>query len=73
MQESHTNVIIMDDFQPNTVKRMVQFMYTGDYHDSNDESEVSVADQEACLGNNDGIEEGRLSLGAGDCVLVRNQ
>ena len=62
MQESHTNVVNMNNFQPNTVKRMVQFMYTGNYDDPDDEYEASLVDPKEFLENNDGIEEGRLAF-----------
>ena len=45
----------MDNFQPDTVRRLVQFMYTGDYDDHEDEHEAP----NTCVGNSDEIEEGR--------------
>ena len=55
MQESGTDIIIMDHFQPKTVRRLVQFLYNGDYDDHEDEHEAP--DQNTC--NGDEIEEGR--------------
>ncbi len=37
----------MDNFQPSTVKRLVQFMYTGDYDDPEDNRPGALASQEA--------------------------
>lgn len=39
-KEPYNDVITMHNFRPDTVKRLVQFMYTGDYDDPDD----------ACLG-----------------------
>jgi hypothetical protein len=47
----------MDSFQPDTVRRLVQFMYTGDYDDHEDEHEAP--DQDTCVCNSDEIEEGK--------------
>ena len=47
----------MNNFQPDTVRRLVQFMYTGDYSDHEDEHEAPY--QNTCVGNSDEIEEGR--------------
>ena len=49
----------MNTFQPNTVKRLIQFMYTGDYDDHYDEHEP--LGQNTDLGNSDEIEEGRTT------------
>ncbi|PFH63174.1 hypothetical protein XA68_17283 [Ophiocordyceps unilateralis] len=37
-EESQTNVILMHAFEPETVRRLVQFLYTGDYSASSDAS-----------------------------------
>ncbi|KJK73845.1 hypothetical protein H634G_10876 [Metarhizium anisopliae BRIP 53293] len=55
-KESHTNVIVLDSFQCSTVKRLVQFIYTGDY----DDPETPQADGNACSGNTDKADEGVL-------------
>ncbi|KHO00486.1 speckle-type POZ protein-like protein [Metarhizium album ARSEF 1941] len=55
-EESQSNAIKMDSFQPKTVKRLVQFMYTGDY-DETDEYEPSAAYQNACIADGVGAEE----------------
>ncbi|TAQ85562.1 hypothetical protein B7494_g6119 [Chlorociboria aeruginascens] len=55
-EESETNVIIMDSYQPSTVKRLVQFMYVGDYDDPKDDGEA-LADHNTCGADDDKIEE----------------
>lgn len=60
----------MDSFQPKTVKRLVQFMYTGDY-DETDEYEPSAAYQNACIADGVGAEEGEI-LCPNDLFSVRS-
>ncbi len=49
----------MDNFQSNTVKRLVQFMYTGKYDDPEDQDEV--ADQDL---------SGDLEIGTGRQLIL---
>jgi hypothetical protein len=47
----------MHGFQPGTVRRLVQFMYTGDYNEHEDNN--AAPDQNAGVGNSDEVEEGK--------------
>jgi hypothetical protein len=42
LKEAATNSINMDLFDPETVKRMVQFMYTQEYDDGGDDMSAGV-------------------------------
>ncbi|KJZ70529.1 hypothetical protein HIM_10073 [Hirsutella minnesotensis 3608] len=55
-EESQRNIITMHSFQPDTVKRLVQFMYTGDYDDRDPPKADPSVDEE--------ILEERTSAGA---------
>lgn len=47
----------MNNSRPGTVRRMVQFMYTGDYHEQEDKN--AAPDQKADVGNKDDTVEGK--------------
>ncbi|KIX97149.1 uncharacterized protein Z520_07263 [Fonsecaea multimorphosa CBS 102226] len=58
-EESRTNVIKMDNFDPRVVRQLVQFIYTGDYEVDGDQH--VTPDQGTCEGVSDKVEEGTLS------------
>lgn len=50
----------MEGFHPSTVKRLVRFMYTGDYETSN-EQEAPLAEQKVSLGSSNVLEQGKIA------------
>ena len=57
MQELDTNIIIINNFQLNTVRQLIQFIYISDYNNHKDEHKPPG--RNAYISNSDEIDKGR--------------
>ena len=57
MQELDTNVIIINNFQLNTVRQLIQFIYINDYNNYKDK--YKPPGRNAYIGNSDEINKGK--------------